>query len=115
STTRQSHSISRAISFVNNWSHSFQPRRPATRDAISAPPLPYSRSIVITRIIDISRRTSVVAPGHHSSRYELSPSRPSLLFHCDTASSRFVLLQGERKHKHDRRHRRQNPESVDVG
>ena len=42
----------RAISMVSNSSHNFQPSRAASLPAISAAPLPYSRSMVITLIME---------------------------------------------------------------
>src|ERR1700723_470350 len=82
----------RAISAVSSSSHSFQPKCSASRRAISAPPLPYSRSTVIVR--------TCTAP-------------PETLVYCDWASGLNFLHQ-EHEGNHDQHRDGQEPEVIDV-
>src|SRR5206468_12617020 len=52
-TCASSHCARRAISLVSRWSHNFHPSRSARSLAITAAPLPNSRSIVIILTLSI--------------------------------------------------------------
>src|SRR5580704_12946531 len=83
----------RAISAVSSSSHNFQPKCSASRRAISAPPLPYSRSTVMVRIC-------------------MAPSE--ILVYCDWAS-RLYFLHQEHEGNYNQDGHREEPEVVNVG
>src|SRR5271154_2361997 len=113
STTRQSHSITRAISLVSAWSQSFQPSRCASAAAISPPPLPYSRSIVSTRIMRRAPAALRVGPKVADGG-RLSQARCGWLLSHDPPDARLVFLQGEGEEKHDRGRHGQVEEGIEV-
>src|SRR5215470_1652563 len=90
-TCASSHCARRAISLVSRWSHNFHPSRSARSLAITAPPLPNSRSIVMILTLSI-----VLSDG-------------SLAF------VRLVLFQDKRESEHDHGRDGENPKRIDIG
>src|SRR5438094_4605979 len=90
-TCASSHCAKRAISLVSRWSHNFHPSRSARSLAITAAPLPNSRSIVMILTLSIVL------------------SRGNLAF------ARLVLFQNKRKNEHNRGCDAEKPECIDVG
>src|SRR5580658_6662994 len=87
----------RAISMVSNSSHNFQPSGAASVAAISAAPLPYSRSIVMILII------------------ESLASQLTGLTHSHPATGLGIILANdEGEQKHYARRDGQHPENIDV-
>src|ERR1700722_4292567 len=82
----------RAISAVSSSSHNFQPKCSASRRAISAPPLPYSRSTVMVRT-------------------RMAPS--GALVYCDWSSGLYFLHK-EDEGNHNQHGHREEPKVIDV-
>src|SRR5262245_29779475 len=91
-TCASSHCARRAIAVVSRWSHNFHPSRSARSLAITAAPLPNSRSIVMIFTLSI-----FLSCGAH------------------LALAGLVLFQKEGENEHDRGSNAEKPEGIDVG
>src|SRR5262249_55470630 len=119
-TTRRSQSIRRAISSVSNWSQSFQPSRVATLSAITFPPLPNSRSMVMIRIIvtpsPFIMRIGCLKIADASAICSNATLPSGGLVGCYLpGSARLIPFQCEGQQKHDGCSHCQEPIGIDVG